>query len=69
MTLCYCKQEIPDGARKIVVTVAVDWGKDDLRDPQEPKSYAFDKFACVADWANDRALSHDGIVVLEGAPT
>lgn len=64
--VCYCKQEIADGARRIALTVALDWGADDLRDATDAKRQDFCSFKCVEAWAHDRSLAHDGVVVKEG---
>lgn len=64
--ICYCKREIGDGDRRIDVTVDVDWGTDDLRDPPPAKTTSFHSFDCLALWARDRAVQHDGVVVKEG---
>ena len=66
--ICYCKQKIGDGDRRIEFDLTVDWGQDDLRDKPEPKHYVFHSFACVAQWALDRSLTHDGVTVSEGEP-
>lgn len=66
--LCYCKQEIADGARHIVATVTVDWGTDDLRETQPAKTGVFHSFQCLEQWAHDRAEAHDDVVVAEGVP-
>ena len=64
--ICYCKQELADGARRITLTVELDWGADDLREPADAKRIDFCSFKCVEEWAHDRALAHDGVVVTEG---
>lgn len=62
MTTCYCKQVIPAGARKIAFAMDIDWGTNDDRDASG-KHYDFCSFACVAQWAIDRAAAHDGHVI------
>ena len=52
--------------RNVAVVVTVDWGAEDLRDKPDPKQYVFHSFACVAQWALDRSLAHDGVTVTEG---
>lgn len=64
--ICYCKRDIGEGDRRIVVSVVVDWGKDDLRESTEAKTAAFHSFECLALWATDRAAQHDDVVVKEG---
>lgn len=64
--LCYCKREIGEGERRIVVSVVVDWGADDLRETPPAKTQAFHSFDCLALWAHDRAAQHDDVVVKEG---
>lgn len=67
--ICYCKRDIADGDRRIVVSVVVDWGTDDLRETPPAKTATFHSFHCLADWALDRAMAHDDVVVREGTPT
>lgn len=68
---CYClgqtcgRDTLEDGTRTIHFDAAIDWGKDDLRDPWSG-SYDFGSFACVALWAADRSSDHDGRVLTEG---
>lgn len=59
------KHRIPDGARRLDLTFAVDWGDDDLRASHE-KPLVFCSFACLAAWASARAADHDGRTVTEG---
>lgn len=66
--ICYCKRDIADGARRVTLELSMDWGNSDLREPAPPKRYLFCSFACVSQWAQDRALAHDGVVVTEGVP-
>lgn len=65
--VCYCKREIEDGERHIVAVVTVDWGSDDLRETLPAKTGTFHSFACLEQWARDRAEAHDDVVVKEGA--
>lgn len=64
--ICYCKRDIADGERRIVVSVVVDWGSDDLRETAPAKTGTFHSFDCLALWATDRAQTHDDVVVREG---
>lgn len=57
--------QIPDGARRVMVAVSVDWGTDDLREPWSGE-YAFCSFGCLEEWATARAVDHDGRKVVEG---
>lgn len=57
--------EIPEGARKITLSMSVDWGEDDLREPWTG-SYVFCSFGCLEEWATEQAVKHDGRVVTEG---
>lgn len=66
VVICYCKRDIADGDRHIVVTTTVDWGTDDLRETPPAKTATFHSFDCLASWAHDRALQHDDVVVKEG---
>lgn len=60
------RHEIPDGDRKITLTAIVVWGANDLRDDWTG-DYTFCSFACLADWATERASDHDGHELHEGA--
>lgn len=66
--LCHapdCGREIADGDRRVQIQLAVDWGKDDLRDAHE-KGVTFHSFGCLSDWAAEKASDHDGHVLQEG---
>ena len=62
MTLCYCKNEIGEGDRRLELSLRVSWGDQDER-ADTGKAYVFCSFACVEAWAHDRSASHDGHVV------
>lgn len=59
------KHEVPAGGRKITLTGIVVWGQKDLRDDWSG-SYVFCSFACLSEWAAQRAGDHDGVVLREG---
>lgn len=67
MGICYCKTQIPKGDRAITVGVSVDWGDADERETQAEKLIVFHSFACIAQWATDRAEQHDDHVVTSPA--
>jgi len=56
------RHDIPDGGRKIELNAVVNWGDDDQRD-DHAKTRRFCSFACLADWAAERAAQHDGRVL------
>jgi hypothetical protein len=62
VVLCYCKNEIQDGARTLNVNLTVDWGTEDERE-QVNKGYVFCSFRCVASWATDLADRWDNVAV------
>lgn len=64
---CHCKRERAPGERWITFTLAVDWGADDLRASWNGE-YSFHSFACLAQWAAEKAEQHDGHLLVEGAP-
>jgi hypothetical protein len=53
----------PDDRR--ISVVKVDWGKADLREKWAGE-YVFCCFLCLADWAQQKAAQHDGVVLIEG---
>lgn len=65
MERCYCKRELADGDRKLVVSLDIDWGAKDLREKWSGEATAC-SFACLAKWATDRALEHDDRVLVDG---
>lgn len=56
---------IPDGARRIDVTLGVNWGDADLR-ADFAKTASFCSFLHAAEWLADVADRHDGYVLKEG---
>lgn len=57
--------QIPDGARRLDLQFAVDWGDADLRD-SHAKPLVFCSFKCLSEWAAAKAAEHDGHVLQEG---
>lgn len=60
------RHEIADGERKLELRVTVDWGDNDLRDSHE-KPMVFCSFACLSEWAGEKAVQHDSRTVTEAA--
>lgn len=63
--VCTCKRTIATGDRRITLAAQVNWGQTDLREPWEGV-YEFCSFRCVAGWAQDRSMAHDGRFVQDG---
>lgn len=56
---CYCGKEIAEGDRAITLAYWVDWGEKDIRADAAPKTFQAHSFACIGQWAADRAAAHD----------
>lgn len=54
--------EIADGERCVTVKVAINWGDADARANWDGV-YSFCCFDCLAAWAAEKAVQHDGRVV------
>ncbi len=65
--VCYCHKPLSDDGHVLTLTLDLDWGAADLREPAG-KTYEFCSFACIADWARDRAVANDDHVLVEGEP-
>jgi hypothetical protein len=59
------RHEIAEGARKVTLTGTVVWGENDIR-AEWTGDYVFCSFGCLAEWATQRAIDHDGVVLREG---
>jgi hypothetical protein len=58
---------VPGGRRIRIPQLTVEWGDRDLRDTWTGE-YVFCSFACLAAWATEKALQHDGDTLVEGDP-
>lgn len=67
-TLCSgtrrARHEISDEDRRLDVSVLIYWGDLDERE-ESAKVSPFCSFQCLADWAADRGIAHDGRTVLK----
>lgn len=58
------RHEISDQDRRLDVSVAINWGDLDERE-ESAKVSSFCSFKCLADWAANRGIAHDGRTVLK----
>lgn len=62
------RHKIKAGDRKITIpALTVEWGARDIRDDWAG-AYTFCSFACLRDWAAEKADQHDGDLLVEGKP-
>jgi hypothetical protein len=60
------RHEIPAGARRLELRFDVDWGDDDIRGSHS-KPLTFCSFGCLAGWAAERGVQHDGSTLKDGS--
>ena len=60
---CVCKQKLVDGGRLLTAAVEINWGADDARADWAGER-KFCSFKCLASWAAEKAVEHDGRTVV-----